>query len=80
MSEQENQKQIYVLIDSDGDVVETFPENSSFDYMFNVKASMCPSGAIYKATLVIGQEQSERAQINPEKGRLAKSIKVKNKQ
>ena len=72
--------QLYVLLDSDGDIVETCPENSSCEHMFNVKASMCPSGAIHKATLVIGQKQSERPQINPEKGRAAKSIKVKNKQ
>jgi hypothetical protein len=70
--------QLYVLLDSEGDIVETFPENSSFDHMFVVKASVCPSGAIHRATLVIGEKQSERPQINPERLRGAVSVKVKH--
>lgn len=60
-------KEIYVLLGSDGDIVETFPENSSFDNMFDVKQSTCPSGAIHRAILVIGQEEHERLQMTPSK-------------
>lgn len=74
-----NNKELYVLLDSDGDIVETFPENSSFDHMFDVKQSTCPSGAIHRATLVIGQQEHERLQMAPSKLRVATSIKV-NKQ
>ena len=73
-----NTKHLFVLLDSDGDLVETFPENSSFDHMFDVRASVCPSGAIHRATLVIGQEEKERPQINPERLRGAVSVKVKH--
>ena len=62
-----NNKELYVLLDSDGDIVETFPENSSFAHMFDVKQSTCPSGAIHRATLVIGQEEHERLQTLPSK-------------
>lgn len=74
-----NHKELYVLLDSDGDIVETFPENSSFDHMFDVKQSTCPSGAIHRATLVIGQQEHERLQMAPSKLLAATSIKV-NKQ
>jgi hypothetical protein len=74
-----NHKELYVLLDSDGDIVETFPENSSYDHMFDVKQSTCPSGAIHRATLVIGQQEHERLQTAPSKLRAATSIKV-NKQ
>jgi hypothetical protein len=74
-----NHKKLYVLLDSDGDIVETFPENSSCDHMFDVKQSTCPSGAIHRATLVIGQEEHERLQTAPSKLIAATSIKV-NKQ
>ena len=74
-----NHKELYVLLDSDGDIVETFPKNSSYDHMFDVKQSTCPSGAIHRATLVIGQEEYERLQTAPSKLRAATSIKV-NKQ
>ena len=60
-----NHKELYVLLDSDGDIVETFPENSSFAHMFDVKQSICPSGAIHRATLVIGQQEHERLQTAP---------------
>ena len=72
-------KEIYVLLGSDGDIVETFPENSSFDHMFDVKQSTCPSGAIHRATLVIGQEEHERLQTAPSKLIAATSVK-ENKQ
>ena len=72
-----NNKELYVLLDSDGDIVETFPENSSFAHMFDVKQSTCPSGAIHRATLVIGQQEHERLQTAPSKLRVATSIKVK---
>ena len=62
-----NHKELYVLLDSDGDIVETFPENSSYDHMFDVKQSTCPSGAIHRATLVIGQQEHERLQMTPSK-------------
>lgn len=72
-------KTLYVLLDSDGDIVETFPENSSYDHMFDVRQSICPSGAIHRATLVIGQEEHERLQTAPSKIIAATSIKA-NKQ
>jgi hypothetical protein len=72
-----NHKELYVLLDSDGDIVETFPVNSSFDHMFDVKQSICPSGAIHRATLVIGQQEHERLQVAPSKLIAAISIKVK---
>lgn len=62
-----NHKELYVLLDSDGDIVETFPENSIYDHMFDVKRSICPSGAIHRATLVIGREEYERLQTAPSK-------------
>ena len=62
-----NHKELYVLLDSDGDIVETFPENSSFAHMFDVKQSTCPSGAIHRATLVIGQQEHESLQTAPSK-------------
>jgi hypothetical protein len=68
--------QLYVLLDSDGDIVETFPENSSFDYMFQRKQAVCPYGTLHIATLVLGPEQHERIQTNKEPTRAAKSIKV----
>lgn len=74
-----NHKELYVLLDSDGDIVETFPENSSCDQMFDVKQSTCPSGAIHRATLLIGQQEHERLQMAPSKLRVATSIKA-NKQ
>ena len=70
MSEHESlmsHKELYVLLDSDGDIVETFPENSSYDHMLDVKQSTCPSGAIHRATLVIGQQEHERLQTAPSK-------------
>ena len=70
-------KELYVLLDSDGDIVETFPENSSFAHMFDVKQSTCPSGAIHRATLVIGQEEHERLQTAPSKLIAATSVKEK---
>ena len=60
-------KELYVLLDSDQDIVETFPENSGFDHMFNVKQSTCPSGAIHRATLIVGQEEHERPHTTPPK-------------
>jgi ferredoxin len=72
-------KTLYVLLDQDQDLVETFPENSGFDLMFNVKQSTCPSGAIHRATLIVGQEEHEKLQTAPSKLRSATSIKV-NKQ
>jgi len=62
-----NHKELYVLLDSDGDIVETFPENSSYAHMFDIRQSICPSGAIHRATLVIGQEEHERLQTAPSK-------------
>jgi hypothetical protein len=47
--------------------------------MFDVKQSICPSGAIHRATLVIGQEEHEKLQTAPSKLLAATSIKV-NKQ
>ena len=46
-------KHIYVLLDKDGDIVETFPENSVIDWMFEVRRIDCPHGNIYKATIQI---------------------------
>lgn len=72
-------KKLYVILDSDGDIVETFPENSNFDYMFQRKQAVCPYGTLHRATLVIGQEEHERLQTTPSKLRVAISIKA-NKQ
>ena len=47
--------------------------------MFDVKQSTCPSGAIHRATLVIGQQEHESLQTAPSKLRVATSVKV-NKQ
>ena len=47
--------QLYVLLDSDGDIVETFPENSNFDYMFQRKHSICPYGTLHKAVSPISR-------------------------
>lgn len=69
-------KQLYVLLDSDQDIVETFPENSNFDYMFQRKQAECPYGTLHKATLVLDPEQHERIQTNSEPTRAAKSLKV----
>jgi hypothetical protein len=65
-----NHKELYVLLDSDGDIVETFPENSNFDYMFQRKQAECPYGTLHKATIILGPEQHERIQTN------TKSLKV----
>lgn len=62
-------KTLYILLDSDGDIVTTFPENSNFDYMFQYKRSTCPYGTLHKATLEIGPEEKERIQINQEPAR-----------
>ena len=72
-----NHKQLYILLDSDQDIVETFPENSSFDYMFQRKQAVCPYGTLHKATIILGPEQHERIQTNNEPTRAAKSVKVK---
>ena len=72
-----NHKQLYILLDSDQDIVETFPENSSFDYMFQRKQAVCPYGTLHKAVLYVGPEQHERIQTNSEPTRAAKSVKVK---
>ena len=71
-----NNKELYVLLDSDGDIIETFSENSNYDHMFDVKRSICPSGAIHRATLVIGQQEHESLQTAPSKLLAATSIKV----
>jgi hypothetical protein len=68
--------QLYVLLDSDGDIVETFPENSNFDYMFQRKHAVCPYGTLHKAVLYVGPQEHERIQTNTEKVRAATSIKV----
>lgn len=70
-------KELYVLLDSDQDIVETFPENSNFDYMFQLKQAQCPYGTLHKALLYIGPEEHERCQTNSEPVRAAKSIKTK---
>jgi len=69
------QKTMYLLLDSDGDIVETFPENSSFDYMFQRKQSVCPYGTLHKTSLHIGPEEKERIQVNTELARPARIIK-----
>ena len=69
--------QLYVLLDSDGDIVETFPENSSIDYLFEYKRAICPYGTLHKATLYVGPQEHERIQTNTENLRAAKSVKVK---
>lgn len=69
-------KELYVLLDSDGDIVETYPENSNFDYMFQHKQATCPYGTIHKATLVIGPQQHENIHLNLKQARPAKSIKT----
>lgn len=69
-------KELYVLIDSDGDIVETYPENSNFDYMFQHKQAVCPYGTLHKAILYVGPAQHERIQTNKEPVRSTKSIKV----
>jgi len=68
--------QLYVLLDSDGDIVETFPENSNFDYMFQRKHSICPYGTLHKAVLYIGPQEHERIQTNKETTRKANSVKL----
>ena len=73
-------KELYVLLDSDHDIVETFPENSSFDYMFQRKQSTCPYGTLHKAVLYVGPEQHERNQTNTEPVRAATSVKTNLKQ
>ena len=70
-------KQLYVLLDSDQDIVETFPENSNFDYMFQRKQAVCPYGTLHKATIILGPEQHERIQTNTEQSKPASSVKVK---
>lgn len=65
-------KELYVLLDSDGDIVENFPENSNFDYMFQRKQAACPYGKLYKATLVLEREEHENIQINHEQSRSKK--------
>ena len=60
-----NHKQLYILLDSDQDIVETFPENSSFDYMFQRKQAVCPYGTLHKATIILGPEQHERNHVEP---------------
>lgn len=65
-------KELYVILDSDGDIVENFPENSNFDYMFQRKQAVCPYGKLYKATLVLEREEHENIQINHEKSRSKK--------
>ena len=69
-------KELYVLLDSDGDIVETYPENSNFDYMFQHKQATCPYGTLHKATLVIGPQQHENIHLNLKQARPAKSIKT----
>jgi hypothetical protein len=59
-------KTLYVLLDSDQDIVETFPENSSFDYMFERKQAVCPYGTLHKATLAVGPEEKERCHKDAE--------------
>jgi len=59
-----NIKTLYVLLDSDQDIVHTFPENSSFDYMFELKQSVCPYGSLHKATLMLGPQEKERCHEN----------------
>ena len=71
------QKTVYMLLDSDGDIVETFPENSNFDYMFQRKQSVCPYGTLHKTSIHIGPEEKERIQINTELVRPARVIKNK---
>jgi hypothetical protein len=70
-----NKKELYIILDDEGDIVETFPLNSNFDYMFQIKQANCPNGSIHKATLIIGEKESERIQINSEKAKATKSIK-----
>ena len=70
-------KELYVILDSDKDIVETFPEESNFDYMFQIKQAVCPYGTLHKAVLYIGPEQHERIQTNKEPVRAAVSIKYK---
>ena len=69
-----NTKTIYILLDSDQDIVQTFPENSNFDYMFEYKRATCPYGTLHKVTMNIGPEEKERIQINQEPSRAAKRI------
>ena len=70
-------KELYVILDSDKDIVETFPENTSLDYLFQYKHSICPYGTLHKATLTVGEEQHERIQTNKEPARAAKTIRFK---
>ena len=67
-------KELYVILDSDGDIVENFPENSNFDYMFQRKQAVCPYGKLYKATLVLEREEQENIQVNHEKSRSKKRV------
>ena len=69
-------KQLYVLLGEDQDIVEIFPENSNFDYMFQRKQAEAPYGTLHKATIILGPEQHERIQTNSEPTRAAKSLKV----
>lgn len=62
-------KTMYVLLDSDGDIVTTFPENSNFDFMFEYKRATCPYGTLHKAIMNIGPEEKERIQTNTEQPR-----------
>ena len=68
-------KELYVILDSDKDIVETFPENTSLDYLFQYKHSICPYGTLHKAILTVGEEQHERIQTNKEPARAAKTIR-----
>ena len=70
-------KELYILLDSDQDLVETFPDNSNFDYMFQRKQAVCPYGTLHKAVLYIGPEQHERIQTNKEESRAATSLTYK---
>lgn len=69
-------KQLYVLLDEEQDIVETFPENFNFDHLFQYKQSYCPNGTIHKATIVIGPQQHENIHLNLKQARPAKSIKT----
>ena len=74
-----NKKELYVLLDEEGDVCETFSSNSNFDYMFQLKQAKYPNSSLHKATLLIGEKQSERIQTNSEKAKVVNSIKTTSK-
>lgn len=70
-------KSIYVLLDEEGDIVETFSENRVVDELFQVQRVMCPSGSLHRAILHISNESIEQMTTGLSPDRLLKIAPTK---